>query len=257
VTILLDTDEHTGRFGGAKRYFEGPDAPIGVAGVMIGYPGLSKLIVGGRGVFRVRFRVHGVSSHSGGSHATSNAIAKAAHLVHVLAAAPIPDETTHDFPFPPKLTVTGIHGGEGYSVTPDLCTVAVDNRTTPAADSGYFRRLLQDARTVVDQAWPDTRATVMELDTEWPPYHTDGSAPIRRALLDAAGALGLDVQPKISGMSNIGNYLAGLGIPATAGFGVSYEGLHAADERIRLGTIPTVQAVYHAAVLKLLTLAAN
>jgi hypothetical protein len=58
--------------------------------------------------------------------------------------------------------------------------------------------------------------------------------------------------PKVAGPSNIGNYLAGLGIPATAGFGVAYEGVHAADERIRLDTIPVVQAVYHAAVLDLL-----
>jgi succinyl-diaminopimelate desuccinylase len=52
--------------------------------------------------------------------------------------------------------------------------------------------------------------------------------------------------------SNIGNYLAGLGIPATAGFGVDHVGLHATDERIRLDTIPAVQAVYHAAMLALL-----
>ncbi|WP_322755695.1 hypothetical protein [Frankia sp. Cas3] len=55
-----------------------------------------------------------------------------------------------------------------------------------------------------------------------------------------------------AGPSNIGNYLAGLGIPATAGFGVAYEGMHAADERIRRDSIPAVQAAYHAAVLTLL-----
>lgn len=54
-------------------------------------------------------------------------------------------------------------------------------------------------------------------------------------------------------MSNIGNYLAGLNIPATAGFGVAYEGLHATNERIRLDTIPIVQATYHAAILNLLS----
>ncbi|HEY2765165.1 MAG TPA: hypothetical protein VGJ13_14335 [Pseudonocardiaceae bacterium] len=51
--------------------------------------------------------------------------------------------------------------------------------------------------------------------------------------------------------------LAGLGIPATAGFGVDYSGLHATDERIRLDTIPTVQAVYHSTVLTLLTAAGD
>ena len=64
--------------------------------------------------------------------------------------------------------------------------------------------------------------------------------------------LGLAPVAKIAGPSSIGNYLAGLGIPATAGFGVGYEGLHGADERIRLGTVPVVQAVYHQALLTLL-----
>jgi succinyl-diaminopimelate desuccinylase len=43
-----------------------------------------------------------------------------------------------------------------------------------------------------------------------------------------------------------------LGIPATAGFGVDYRGLHDTDERIRLDSVPIVQAVYHQALLTLL-----
>lgn len=252
LVLLFDVDEHTGRFGGAKRYFEGPGAPADVAGVMIGYPGLDTLVVGGRGVFRTRLRVHGVSSHSGGRHATANAIEKTAQLVHAVTTAPLPDGMTEDFPLPAGLTVTTIHGGEGYSVTPDLCELGVDMRTTPVVDWRTFRDVLYQAITAVDLIWPDTRATSMEIDTEWPPYHTDQTSPMSHALLSAAKSLGVDVQPKISGMSNIGNYLAGLSIPATAGFGVIYEGLHAVDERIRLDTIPAVQATYHAAVLNLL-----
>jgi succinyl-diaminopimelate desuccinylase len=62
----------------------------------------------------------------------------------------------------------------------------------------------------------------------------------------------LNTTAKVAGPSNIGNYLAGLGIPATAGFGVDYRGLHGADERIRLESVPQVQAVYHRALLTLL-----
>ncbi|UJW31032.1 hypothetical protein L3Q67_38535 [Saccharothrix sp. AJ9571] len=60
------------------------------------------------------------------------------------------------------------------------------------------------------------------------------------------------MQPKIAGPSNIGNYLAGLGIPATAGFGVDYRGLHATDERCRIDTIPAVQTAYQHAATTLL-----
>ncbi|MGH4019548.1 MAG: hypothetical protein ACRDT0_09995, partial [Pseudonocardiaceae bacterium] len=72
---------------------------------------------------------------------------------------------------------------------------------------------------------------------------------LRTALVDAAKTAGVEVEAKVAGPANIGNYLAGLGIPATAGFGVDYHGLHGTDERARLDTIPTVQAVYHNAVL--------
>ncbi len=80
-----------------------------------------------------------------------------------------------------------------------------------------------------------------------------GLAPARSALLDAARAHQQHPEPKIAGPSNIGNYLAGLGIPATAGFGVDYTGLHATDERFRTDTVPTIQAIYHTALATLLS----
>jgi acetylornithine deacetylase/succinyl-diaminopimelate desuccinylase-like protein len=54
VSLLLDADEHTGAFGGARAYFTGPGAPGDVLGVMIGYPGMDHLVVGGRGLLSCR-----------------------------------------------------------------------------------------------------------------------------------------------------------------------------------------------------------
>jgi succinyl-diaminopimelate desuccinylase len=251
LVLLFDVDEHTGGFGGAKRYFAGPDAPEDVAGVMIGYPGMDKLVVGGRGVHRARLHVHGVASHSGGRRPTSNAITKAADLVRLIESVERPAGVA-DFPLPGKLTVTAISGGQGYSQTPDLCTVALDVRTTPSFDSPAVRELLEKLTARLDSSWPNTRPTLIEADTVWPPYALSRDAPLRAAVLDAAHASGIAVEPKIAGPSNIGNYLAGLGIPATAGFGVDYTGLHATDERARIDTIPVVQAVYHQAMISLL-----
>jgi succinyl-diaminopimelate desuccinylase len=252
LVLLFDVDEHTGGFGGAMRYFEGPDAPTDIAGVMIGYPGMDKLVVGGRGVHRATLHVHGVASHSGGSKTTPSAIEKAAHLIRVLSAAELPDGASSDFPLTGKLTVTAVSGGEGYSLTPDLCTLNVDIRTTPTFDSDAASRLLEQLVTGVDDAWPGTRPTLIQVTTRWPAYALAEDSPLRTAILDATRAAGVDVEAKIAGPSNIGNYLAGLGIHATAGFGAAYVGLHGTDERIRLDTIPTVQAIYHAAALALL-----
>jgi succinyl-diaminopimelate desuccinylase len=58
---------------------------------------------------------------------------------------------------------------------------------------------------------------------------------------------------KVAGPSNIGNYLAKLEIDTTAGLGVRYKNLHGANEKIELSTIPVIQAIYHEAVLRLLS----
>jgi succinyl-diaminopimelate desuccinylase len=249
VVLLFDVDEHTGGFGGATAYFEhaGP-----VAGVMIGYPGLDHVVTGGRGVLRARIHVHSVAGHSGSTRTGAGAITKAAYLIRTLSEVPLPGPPGPEFPVPAKLTVTAISGGEGYSMVPDLCTVNVDIRLTPALDDPAAAALLRDAVTSTDAAWPGTAPTEVEVTTRWPPYALPDGSPLRDALLTGAARAGLAPAAKIAGPSNIGNYLAGLGIPATAGFGVDYQGLHGTDERIRLESIPAVQAAYHQALLILL-----
>ncbi|GIF14132.1 M20 family metallopeptidase [Actinoplanes teichomyceticus] len=251
LVLLFDLDEHTGGFAGAKRYFEGPDAPTDVIGVMIGYPGIDKLVVGGRGVHRARLHVHGVGSHSGGSRRTPNAIEKAAHLVWALAGQSLggPDDR---FPMGPRATVTAVNGGQGYSTTPDLCTVNIDIRTTTKFGDRDAHLLLHQLAAHVDSEWPDTGPTVIETVTRWPPYALTDDHPLPSVLMTGAAQLGLTVQPKVAGPSNIGNYLAGHNVPATAGLGVNYDGLHGTDERIEIASIPLVQAIYHTAVLTLL-----
>ena len=219
LVLLFDVDEHTGRFGGARAYFEGTDAPDSVEGVMIGYPGPDQVVTGGRGVLRARLSVHGVASHSGGRTVTPNAITKAAMLVSALAAAELPVGAGPDFPLPPRLTVTEVAGGSGYSAVPDLCTLKVDIRLTPAWDAAAAETLLHSLADQVDAAWPGTRRTLIEVTTRWPEYRLPDDSRLKTALLAAARQAGLSPAAKVAGPSNIGNYLAGLGIQATAGFG--------------------------------------
>jgi succinyl-diaminopimelate desuccinylase len=252
VVLLFDVDEHTGGFGGARAYFEGPGAAGRVDGVMIGYPGLGHVVTGGRGVLRARVHVRGVAGHSGSSQAGAGAITKAAHLIGALQDVPLPGPAGPEFPLPAKLTVTAVSGGEGFSMVPDLCTVNVDVRLTPVLDDLAAVALLHGAAARTDAAWPETPPTDVEVTTRWPPFALPDGSPLRDALLDAASWAGVAPAAKVAGPSNIGNYLAGLGIPATAGFGVDYHGLHGTNERIRLDSVPVVQAAYHQALLTLL-----
>ena len=258
VALLFDADEHTGRFTGAKRYFGQEVTPEQVAGVMIGYPGANSVVVGSRGFLRASLTVHGVAGHSGSSRAGSsvNAVEKAALLVSELTRQPLPEPAEESFPLGPKLTTTAIHGGEptgGFTIVPDRCTVQVDIRLTPAFDARAAAKLLENAAASLDARWPSGRPTGIQFEESWPAYRLPPASRLGRALVESASwATGRPVRAKVVGPSNIGNYLAALGIEATAGFGVVYEGLHGIDERIQISSIPAAQAAYHRAVLGLL-----
>jgi succinyl-diaminopimelate desuccinylase len=105
----------------------------------------------------------------------------------------------------------------------------------------------------VDQRAPRIAATTIGYATSWPAFRLAEDTPIVAALREAA-ARHLDRTPAPKGCrpSDIGNYLASLGIPTTAGFG-AYRNLHGTDECIQVTTVPTMQAVCHEAVLALLT----
>jgi succinyl-diaminopimelate desuccinylase len=255
LTLLFDADEHTGGFGGARRYFGGSDAPADVAGVMIGYPGLDRIVIGGRGFLRAELVVHGTAGHTGASSIVDgNAVEKAAVLVEALARHRVPAPTDAAFGLAPKLTVTAVHGGEGYSIVPDRCTVNVDVRLTPSFDRDAAARLLEAVVAETDRSLPTAAATTIGYATSWPAFRLDDDVPIVVALRQAAARhLGQAPACQVAGPSNIGNYLASLGIPATAGFGVAYRNLHGTDECVEVATIPTKQAVYHEAVLALLS----
>ena len=252
VVLLLDVDEHTGAFGGAKAFFEDPAAPR-VDGVMIGYPGPDHVVTGGRGVLRARLHVHGVAGHSGSSSTvTPSAIAKAAALVSRLHEAELPGPAGPDFPLPAQADRDrdqrrrGLLGRAGPVRRERRCP-AHPRLRLPGSPRSRPRRRRRDRRRLAR-----TQPTYVEVTTSWPPYALPDILRLRTALLAAARDAGITAQAKVAGPSNIGNYLAGLGIPATAGFGVAYEGLHGTDERIRIDSIPPVQAAYHQALFTLL-----
>lgn len=252
LAVLLDVDEHTGHFGGARAYLDDPHAAR-PAGVMIGYPGMDEVVVGGRGLWRAAVTVHAPSGHSGSSRTVVGAISRAAHLVRLLDTAELPgvDEGS-GFPLPPKLSVTAFHGGQGFSVTSDRVDINVDVRTTPGFDGHDAETLVRKAVAELDAELPVPVPTTVTPVSAWPPFRLTEDEQPAAALLAAAAGKGLTVRAKTAGPSNIGNLLAGQGIAATAGFGVPYEGLHGIDERAHLAELPTVYAVYQRAVLRLL-----
>ena len=256
IGVLFDCDEHSGRFGGARAFFDHPhdgQGPPRPDGVLIGYPGMGEIVAGCRGFVRCRLQVHGIAAHSGSAHDRGvNAVSRALALGQRLQSLPLP-AADDDFPLPPQLTITGMRGGgEGFSQIPDLCEMKLDVRLTPAFTDRLAREAVGRVVAEADAQCPQAQRTEIVWHDGWPAYRVPDSHPLVSAMREACQAeLGTNVPIGIVGPSNIGNYLSCLGVPALCGFGVRDEGIHAANERIELATIEPVYKIYRDALRRL------
>lgn len=251
VGFVFDADEHAGGFAGIRRYFE-LRSKEPVAGVMIGYPGNDRLVVGSRGFLRGRLLLHGRAAHSGSSHRGGvNAIERACELLRLLSEATLPAGTA-SFPLGPSFTATGIEGGGSFSLVPDRCALELDCRLTPEFAESAARAVVERLCARVD-ASGDAAPTVVEWLPGWPAYRLGSDDPMVRALVDAAAEVfACNIPEVVVGPSNIGNYLATIGVPATAGLGATYRNIHAPDECVRLASLEPTRLTYLRALRRLL-----
>lgn len=255
VSLLFDLDEHTGGFAGIRAFLKDVSADGPLVGAYIGYPGPDAIVVGGRGFYRATATLYGHADHSASKKArVANAITKAARLVSLLQAS-LPTAVTDDFGLPPKVTVTSIEGGikGAFSIVPDRCDLDIDFRLTPSFTADLAVKAVAELIRQVDRETPAARAGSSEQAMEsWPPFKLPGRHPLPNALEHGARAAGLAPRAVVAGPSNIGNFLHSHAIPATAGFGVEYRGLHGTDEAVKLSTSKRIQESYHRALLRLL-----
>ncbi len=251
LSFVFDAEEHSGSFAGIRSYMASRRGRH-LDGVMIGYPGNNRLVTGARGLLRARLSIHGVGAHSGSSNNRGvNAIERTRALLVDLAAVTLPG-SDENFPLPPKITPTSIRGGNSFSLVPDLCRLELDIRLTPNFDDATARALLEAAAMRLD-ADGVAPSTTIEWLPGWPAYCLDAANPMVQALAQAARkAFGHEVLPAVAGPSSIANYLATLGIAATAGLGVTYRDIHAPDECILLETLEPTYATYREALTSLL-----
>ena len=244
IDLLLDADEHTGRFGGARAYLAALDRKPDRA--VLGYPDNHELIRGSRGFHRVRLAVAGRAGHSGATGGDAvNAIGRLARLVAAIEAAPLPAEPAGPFAFGPKVTVTAIEGGEGFSVVPDRASCSLDIRLTPGFDAAAAMRWLE--------ALVDPLTTWIETVESWPPYIVSETDAFVRAFQSAGrGAFARDIPLAVCGPSNIGNLFAAHGIPTICGLGVTAENVHGTDECALLASVPQAYRGYSEGVRRFL-----
>ncbi|MBN4046971.1 M20 family metallopeptidase [Olleya sp. AH-315-K02] len=248
--ILFDAEEHTGKFLGVKSYLKNnnPD------GIYIGYPGNKYICIGARGFYRSKITFYGVAEHSGTSAPKNkNAIYAAMMFIEPLKKLDISQYKDKQIGKLPKINVTRISAGDSFSIIPDKCEVYVDIRLNSVFQykqaSEIVRKFIKDTDASFN---PPIETKIEELEG-WPYYKLDENSMIVNALTKASEDH-FETKPafKVSGASNIGNYLFANGIPATCGFGVDYKNLHGANESIDTKTIVQVYKTYRDALKNLL-----
>ena len=145
----------------------------------------------------------------------------------------------------------------GFTAVPDRCELTLDIRLTPRFDAAHAQRLIEGAVRTHDLAYPHSPANNLLTDIEWipgwPAYRVPDTHPMVGVLCAAAQhELGTEPTREVAGPSNIGNYLAALGVPALCGFGPRGEAIHANDERVELASLAPVYRIYERTLLQLL-----
>jgi succinyl-diaminopimelate desuccinylase len=170
-------------------------------------------------------------------------------LIDYLSTRTLPIEIDSDFSFGPKLSVTEIGGGGGFSQIPGKCEAKIDIRLTPHFAEDSARRLIDEGIRWVDAEFPTGKSSFFETNSSWPWYKLNReSAPVQILGKCAEEAFKKSIAFDVCGPSNIGNYLAAHRIPATCGLGVSYENLHAPNECVNVGTIIPTYETYLSAL---------
>ncbi|MDR1025835.1 MAG: M20/M25/M40 family metallo-hydrolase, partial [Lactobacillus sp.] len=229
LIFYFDADEHTGLFNGTKAFIDKyPKAD----GVIIGYPGCEKIVIGSRGFYRAVAKVYGTTDHSGTKRVNhDNAILKACEFI---AKLKLPKVDVVKYPISPKLSVTAIHGGQLFGIIPDLVEVNVDIRTTFDFKEKQAEKLLKETAKQFDGG------VKINKYESWPAYMLSKNSKIRKIMEEAVKNAGFDIKSEVSGPSNVGNLFALNGIDTIAGFGVNYKHTHEANECIDLESIPKI-----------------
>ncbi len=184
LTLAITPDEETTQTG-AKALSERLDAEA----YIVGEPTGLDVCIGARGQCEGRIVVEGESGHAADVDRSRNTVHAVATVLRALETY---DGTAGTDADPvlgaPKLTPTGLAGGDAPNRVPERATITFDRRSVPPETSDTFAAGLQ---THLDQSVPDPISATVELirpDTPFPdPFVTDETAPLVERLRAASG----------------------------------------------------------------------
>ncbi|MFP7492757.1 M20/M25/M40 family metallo-hydrolase [Terribacillus saccharophilus] len=229
IIFLADVgEEGLGDLRGVKAFFRENTYVDGFISVEPGAPG--DLIYCGVGSKRYNVTFTGKGGHSFGDFGTSSAIHAAGRAIAALADLTVPEE--------PKTTynVGTIHGGTSINTIAQHAGFQLDLRSISSDALAELEEkalaLITEAAQIESEArkQPGSIKVTTELVGDRPAGNQPKEAPIRQIALQAAEALGIEVEME-DPLSTDSNVPISLGIPAlTLGGGGNSGGHHTLEE---------------------------
>lgn len=267
LKILSDIgQQNLAKFAGVVDEESGADSKLGARylldkglnaqAAIYTYPGVKTVTIGHRGLVRIWVEAHGELAHTGSKSwqdgtRGANAIEALTRFISELSNIQL--EGTHPaFPgYTFKHTPTLIDGGSGESMVPDTAKVLIDARLLPNHDNeAYIQKIMELAK-------------IFELDkikfktsvkTDIPGVAVSPKEKIVQILkrLDEE-VMGVKPELRGSGPASEGYMFVNAGIPTICGFGAEGDGVHSADEYVKLDSLPKVLEMYVRAAVELAT----
>lgn len=225
VTFVGFMGEETGQWGSrdfAAKYAADFDFAL------IGEPTNCAVVHTHKGSYWCSLTTTGRAAHGARPELGENAILKMQPVITALYQDFLPRLTAPEFRHPvlgnSTLNVGMIRGGTRTNIVPDLCTISLDIRFTPAVHRAGIASLLQGF--LADHQLPATIAR--EKDAICAPLDTPADHPLVQQLAACGG--GLTGAPWFCDAA----WLAAVGIPAVAAGPGSIAQAHTADEWVAL-----------------------
>lgn len=217
-------------------------------GAIYTYPGLNEIVLGHRGVLRLKLKTFGQAVHSGSLEwqrgQGCNAVTGMADILLALETLRFDDSAADLFaPYRTMVTPTMTRGGFGPSMVPDTCEAYVDIRLVPAAPRELVYATVEAVVDAVVRRRPGLRVEIT-TDVYLPSTVIPTDSPVVAAVAEAAQRrFGYRPTLTVSGPANESYLLNGFGIP-TCIFGPEGGNAHAPDEYVVLESIFAIAEVY-------------
>jgi acetylornithine deacetylase/succinyl-diaminopimelate desuccinylase-like protein len=250
IMLVGVPDEESGATGRLGISFLHQKGLLAGRGAIYTYPGNDQIVIGHRGLLRLKITAYGRALHTGSlewQNATGglNAISGLMAILQQIEALQLtaPKDASLFAPYRTVITATQIQGGSGPSMVPDQAEAIVDIRLVPAMPQSDVEAAIYRIVEDVTQQRKPLRIQI-ERVAELPHTVIAADEPIVQAVQQASQTILHHTPPlTVSGPANESYLLNQLGIP-TCIIGPTGSHAHAADEYIDVESLFQIMDLY-------------